>query len=157
MTTPATTVTQSSFNLEYRVSTRIASTPERIWARLTDAAAFPSWNSTVEEIKGTIAPGQKLAIKVPLAPGRTFSPKVTEFVPGERMVWSDGFAPMFQGKRVFTLAPQPDGTTEFVMAETFTGLMLPLIKGSLPDFRPAFDQYAADLKRAAESAGLPPV
>jgi hypothetical protein len=28
--------------------------------------------------------------------------------------------------------------------------MLPMIGGSLPDFRPAFDQYAADLKRAAE-------
>jgi hypothetical protein len=36
------------------------------------------------------------------------------------------------------------------MAEAYTGLMLPLIAGSLPDFRPTFEQYAADLKRAAE-------
>ena len=32
------------------------------------------------------------------------------------------------------------------------GLMLPMIAGSLPDFVPVFTQYAADLKRAAESA-----
>jgi hypothetical protein len=36
------------------------------------------------------------------------------------------------------------------MEETFKGLMLPMIKGSLPDFRPVFDQYVADLKRACE-------
>jgi hypothetical protein len=36
------------------------------------------------------------------------------------------------------------------MQEVFTGIMLPMIKGSLPDFGPAFETYAADLKRAAE-------
>ena len=36
------------------------------------------------------------------------------------------------------------------MKEEFWGLMLPLIKGSLPDFAPVFEAYAADLKRAAE-------
>jgi hypothetical protein len=29
--------------------------------------------------------------------------------------------------------------------------MLPMIKGSLPDFAPLFEAYAADLKRAAEA------
>jgi hypothetical protein len=36
------------------------------------------------------------------------------------------------------------------MAEVFSGLMLPMIKGSLPDFGPPFEAYAADLKREAE-------
>jgi hypothetical protein len=36
------------------------------------------------------------------------------------------------------------------MREEFTGIMLPMIKGSLPDFVPVFEAYAADLKRAAE-------
>jgi hypothetical protein len=40
------------------------------------------------------------------------------------------------------------------MTEVFAGLMLPMIKGSLPDFGPIFEQYAADLKKAAE-AGVP--
>jgi hypothetical protein len=63
------------------------------------------------------------------------------------MVWSDGFYPMFRGTRTFTLAPEGPGT-RFHMAERFEGLMLPMIKGSLPDFGPIFDQYAADLVRA---------
>lgn len=58
---------------------------------------------------------------------------------------------MFQGVRTFTLAPNAQGETEFSMAERFSGVMLPLIKGSLPDFGPIFEAYAQDLKRAAEA------
>jgi hypothetical protein len=58
---------------------------------------------------------------------------------------------MFKGIRTFTLTPNADGTTEFSMKEEFSGLMLPMIKGSLPDFGPVFEAYAADLKRAAEA------
>jgi hypothetical protein len=66
------------------------------------------------------------------------------------MEWSDGMAPMFKGVRTFTLTKSASGDTEFKMVEVFSGLMLPLIKGSLPDFGPAFETYAADLKKAAE-------
>ena len=60
-------------------------------------------------------------------------------------------APMFKGVRTFSLSPNADGSTEFAMKEEFSGLMLPLIKGSLPDFAPVFETYAEDLKRAAEA------
>jgi hypothetical protein len=36
------------------------------------------------------------------------------------------------------------------MREVLGGLMLPMIRRSLPDFGPPFEKYAADLKRAAE-------
>lgn len=84
------------------------------------------------------------------APDRVFKPTVTELVRAKRMVWSDGMAPMFKGVRTFSLEERADGSTDFAMVEVFAGVMLPLIKGSLPDFGPPFEQYAADLKRAAE-------
>jgi len=142
---------ESTFSLRYAVRATVPAAPAAVWARLTDAAGFPSWNSTVSGIGGTIALGEKLAITVPIAPGRTFSPKVTAFEPHTRMVWSDGFYPMFRGTRTYTLTPAGEGT-EFAMEEVFEGLMLPMIKGSLPDFAPVFDQYAADLVKAC-SAG----
>ena len=141
--------TASTFRMECRVAIPIAASPQRIWALLTNAADFPRWNSTVTSIKGKIALGERVEIKVPISE-RTFTPKVTELVDGSRMVWSDGMAPMFKGERTFTLTPQKDGTTDFEMVETFTGLMLPMIKGSLPDFAPVFDRYARDLKKEAE-------
>lgn len=149
MITPAAK-TASTFGLRYAVGVSIAAPATIIWTRLTDAKGFPSWNTTVTSIEGTIALGEKLAIRVPIAPGRVFAPKVVELVPHARMVWRDGFAPMFQGTRTFTLTPRDDGATDFAMVEEFRGVMLPLIKGSLPDFCPVFDQYAADLKRACE-------
>ncbi|MEO8094066.1 MAG: SRPBCC domain-containing protein [Pseudolysinimonas sp.] len=140
--------TASTFRLAYAVENVIAAPPSEVWARLTDADAFPSWNSTVSQLKGPIAAGIKLAIQVPVAPGRTFRPTVTEFEAPRRMVWSDGFA-MFRGRRTFTLTPEGE-RTRFRMEEVFSGLMLPMIKGSLPEFGPVFDAYAADLKRACE-------
>ena len=64
-----------------------------------------------------------------------------------------GFAPTdgeFKGVRTFELRPCDDGSSEFVMEERFSGLMLPFAKGSMPDFGPVFEHYANDLKREAE-------
>jgi hypothetical protein len=142
--------TNTAFRMECSVGINVRAKPSAVWALLTNAAEFPSWNSTVTGIEGEIALGQKLALRVSAAPGRVFKPKVTAFEPEKRMVWSDGAAPMFKGVRTFTVTPKGDGTTDFAMVEVFSGVMLPLIKGSLPDFGPPFEQYAADLKRAAE-------
>ena len=146
------TKTATTFSLHYAVSVSIRATPAAVWARLTDAKGFPAWNSTVTRIDGEIALGSKLSIRVPIAPDRAFTPTVVSLTAEREMVWRDGFAPMFQGTRTFTLTPGTDGSTTFEMSEAFRGLMLPLIKGSLPDFVPVFDRYAADLKRACETA-----
>jgi hypothetical protein len=136
--------------MECSIRCSIHASPDRVWSLLTDAPGFPRWNSTVTRIEGPIAAGQALKIEVPSAPGRVFKPRVTAFEPQKRMVWSDGMAPMFKGVRTFTLTPGKSGETEFSMTEYFSGLMLPMIKGSLPDFGPIFEKYAEDLKRAAE-------
>ena len=152
MTTSTARATQTSrtFRLECATSINVRATPQRIWALLTNAADFPRWNSTVTRITGTIAEGERLALQVAAAPGRTFKPRVTRLLPERMMVWSDGFAPMFKGVRTFTLAANGDGTTTFSMVEVLSGVMLPMIKGSLPDFGPSFEAYAADLQREAE-------
>lgn len=137
------------FRLEYTVEIRIAAPAPKLWALLTDAAAQKRWNSTLASITGPIALGKKLAIRVP-GIDRTFRPRVTAFEPPYRMEWSDGTAPFFRGVRTFTLTDRPDGRTEFAMVEVFSGLMLPLIQKSLPDFTAVFAQYADDLKTEAE-------
>jgi len=140
---------KTTFRMEYAVGSNIKAAPNRIWALLTNAKDFPRWNSTVQNIEGAIAAGQKIKLYVKVAPGRAFKLTVSEFVPDQRMVWSDGNF-MFRGMRTYTLTPKADGSTDFSMAEVFSGAMLPLIAGSLPDFGPEFEKYAADLKREAE-------
>lgn len=140
-------VNKSSFRQSVRVAIRIDAPPERIWTLLTNAADFPRWNSTVTGIEGKIAAGERISIKVPIS-DRLFKVKVDTFDPPKTLVWSDGNA-VFRGVRTFTLTPQ-GGATVFAMEEVFTGFMLPLIAGSLPDFKPVFETYAADLKKEAE-------
>jgi uncharacterized protein YndB with AHSA1/START domain len=153
MTTPETraTKTNGAFRMDCSVRTTIHAAPEKIWALLTDAAGFPRWNSTVTSIEGRIAEGEKLKLRVPGQPKRVFTPRVSGVEQGRSMVWSDGMAPMFKGIRTFTLTPNANGSTDFTMTEVFSGLMLPMIKSSLPDFAPIFETYAHDLKRAAET------
>lgn len=148
--TPTAQKTQTTFRQDCSVRCDIHALPDRIWSLLTDAGAFPSWNSTVISLEGSIALGEKLKLKAKVAPERTFTPRVTKLTAGREMEWSDGFAPMFRGVRTFTLEPKPGGVTEFAMTEVFSGAMLPMIRGTLPDFGPPFEAFARDLKRAAE-------
>jgi uncharacterized protein YndB with AHSA1/START domain len=146
------TVENRTFRQVVRVAAEIAAPPERLWALLTNAADMPRWNSTVTQIEGWIAPGERLAIRVPIT-SRTFKVRVDIVEPPARLVWSVGSA-VFRGVRTYTLAPTAAGATRFVLEEVFTGIMLPLISLSLPDFKPVFERYAADLKQEAERTGV---
>lgn len=146
-----TSKTKSAFRLEYAIGIHIKAKPNRVWAVMTNAEGFARWNSTIKSLTGRIALGETIQLVATIAPTRTFNLKVIEFVPEKQMVWSDGNA-MFKGVRTYTFSAKPDGTTDFTMSEVYTGLMLPMIAGSLPDFGPSFEQYAVDLKREAERA-----
>lgn len=136
----------------FATQTTIRATPSAIWAILTDAAAYPGWNSTVDRVDGTIAAGQKITVHAKISPGRAFPVKVVDFVPGERMVWASGMPlGLFRGERTFTLTPRGEGEVEFAMREVFSGLLEPLISRSIPDLTPAFDEFAACLKQRAEA------
>ncbi|MEI9936046.1 MAG: SRPBCC domain-containing protein [Pseudomonadota bacterium] len=148
MTEPRASKSSRTFRMECSVAIDIDAPIARVWALLSDAKRLPSWNSTITSVEGEIALGNTLELRVPVS-DRTFTPKVIELDAPRHMVWSDGFAPMFRGVRSFMLNETPTGT-RFEMREVFSGLMLPIIRKSLPDFGPPFEQYARDLQRAAE-------
>ena len=124
------------------------------WSSCSSAGVRPratnrSWNSTVAAIEGNIREGTKLRIHVP-GSDRVLTPRISDVVACERMTWTGGFGPLMKGVRTFDLRPRDDGTTDFTMAERFSGLMLPIVRRSFPDFGPVFARYAEDLKREAE-------
>lgn len=137
--------------MSFAASTLIRAPAGRIWSLLTDAAGYPSWNSTVERLTGTIAPGETITVHAKAAPGRAFPLRVSAFEPERHMVWSGGMPlGLFTGRRTFTLVPRGEGEVEFAMREEFSGLLAPLITRSIPDLQPLFDRFAADLKARAE-------
>jgi hypothetical protein len=135
----------------YEATATIQASPEAIWAILTDAPGYRTWDSGVERVEGSIAPGAKLKVVSKANPGRAFPVKVTELTPGRRMTWSGGMPlGLFKGVRTFTLTSGSDGATRFVMREEYTGPLLPLIWRSMPDLGPSFRQFADGIKQRAE-------
>jgi hypothetical protein len=136
----------------YEAGADIRATADVIWRILTDAPGLSRWDSGVDRVEGTIAPGEKIKVHVKANPGRAFPVKVTEFDPGRRMVWSGGMPlGLFKGVRTYTLEPSADGITRFTMREEYTGPMLRMIWKSIPDLGPSFAQFAAGMKAEAES------
>jgi hypothetical protein len=51
-----------------------------------------------------------------------------------------------------TLVPKGNGASEFTVREVFSGPLLALIGGSIPNMAPVFERFVAGLKRRAEAA-----
>ncbi len=140
----ATTI-KKLFSRQTSVAIDIAAPATKIWKLLTDASQFASWNSTIVELKGTIAPGEKIQLISTLAPTRTFKLRVKDFDAPNRLSWGDAM-----GTRIYTLAKIAEGRTRFTMTETIGGPIFPLFAKMVPSFDESFNQFAADLKSAAE-------
>lgn len=135
----------------FTATTNIEASPDTIWQILTDAANYPVWDPWTIRIEGTIALGQTLKAYSKLDPKRAFPAKVTEFLPGQQMVWSGGMPlGLFKGVRTFSLHPKDDGSIEFTLKEAFSGPLLPLFARSLPDMTKPFQDFVTGLKARAE-------
>ena len=138
--------------MEFSASTLINASPMTIWAILTDADRFPTWEPNVERIDGQIALGEKITVHTRFS-NRAFPVTVTEFSPGERMVWGSTMPlGLFHGARTFTLEPLDGGKTRVTTREVFGGLLLPLIRRTIPNLQPTFEAFAVALKDRVEAA-----
>ena len=136
----------------FEAASTIRATPEAIWRVLVDGPSYSRWDSGVDAVEGTIAPGKTITVRSKAAPGRAFPVKVTAFVPGRRMVWSGGMPlGLFTGVRTFALAAGGNGSTRFTLREEYSGPLLPMIWRSMPDLGPSFAQFADGLKARAET------
>lgn len=137
---------KKTFSRETAVSIDIQADKSIIWALLTNASDFPRWNSTVISIEGNIALGEKIKIKAQLDPKREFKLKVKEFEPEYRLAWGDAM-----GIRIYTLKTIGTNLINFSMVEKIGGPLFPLFAKMIPPFDQAFEQFAKDLKKEAET------
>ena len=137
----------------FNTTIQINASTEKVWNILTKISEWGEWNTTIENIEGSIAPGSKVTVRAKAMPERAFPLKVSDFVPNKSMVWSGGIPlGLFTGKRTFTITSDEENVTNFSMSENFTGLLAPLITRSIPDLQPSFDEFSTCLKKHAESA-----
>ncbi|MEN9610480.1 MAG: hypothetical protein RLZZ628_1294 [Bacteroidota bacterium] len=136
---------RETFSRTTTVSIDIQSNLAIVWELLTDAAAYPNWNKTVISIDGDIQLGRTILLKSTLDPKRTFKLKIKTVDEYAVLAWGDG-----QGTRTYTLEPIDNQMVRVTMTEKIGGWMFPLYAKQLPSFDASFEQFAGDLKKAAE-------
>ncbi len=137
--------------LTFEATIDIDAPPQRVWDVLVNTDAWPTWDPSCERIEGDVVLGGKVKAFTKLAPGRAFPVKVAELDAPRRMTWQGGMPlGLFRGVRTFDVEPRGDGV-RFTLREQFSGPMLALIKGSLPDMNEPFREFCVGLKQTAEA------
>jgi hypothetical protein len=136
------------------VTTEIAAPVEAVWAQLTDASGFPTWNPFITSLEGTLEKGERLAVRIapPNGKAMTFRPTVTAAETGRKLEWLGRLLMpgVFDGRHTFTLEPTATGT-RLTQEETFTGILVPLTGSTLAKTKAGFQAMNEVLKARAES------
>jgi hypothetical protein len=142
---------------ELRTEIEIAAPAARVWAILTDFAAYPSWNPFIVELTGTLAANGPLVARMrPPGSARamTFKPRVSVHEPGKRFAWL-GSLPipgLFAGEHSFELTALAPDRVRFTHGESFRGLLIPLLRKNLDGpTRAGFIAMNEALKQRAEA------
>jgi hypothetical protein len=105
-------------------STRIAATPENVWAVLADLDNYPQWHPYYQSVTGQLTVGSTLTIRT-TSPSTgnpvTLKVKVQAVQPGSELAWASKLAGITTIKRRFLLS-SADGGTELTQAGTYRGL-----------------------------------
>ena len=144
--------------IEIRTEIDIAATPACVWEILLDFPAHADWNPFVRSITGTPQVGERLVVSIQPQGGKamTFKPKVLAAQPQQELRWLGRFLlpGVFDGEHFFQVQALGAGSTRFVHGERFTGLLVPLAKGSLQGpTKAGFNAMNEALKTRAEAAG----
>ncbi|MFC7490065.1 MULTISPECIES: SRPBCC family protein [unclassified Knoellia] len=115
-------------------SVDIAAPPAKVWAALTDFAAYPEWNPFIRQLSGTARTGATLTVEIHPAGGKamTFSPTLLAADPGRELRWLGRVvAPgLLDGEHAFTLEAIPGGT-RLTQSEDFSGVLVPFVGSAL--------------------------
>lgn len=145
--------------MEIATEILIDAPPARVWAVLTDFAAYGAWNPFMPEMSGALEAGTRLRVRIvpPGSGGMTFRPRLLAVTPERELRWRGHLLipGLFDGEHRFLLESVDGGQrTLFRHGESFSGLLLPLIFGARAQAatRAGFEAMNAALKLRAESA-----
>ena len=134
---------------------------ETLWAVLTDTAAYPEWNPFIRRVDGALRVGERVRahIVAPGGPGMRLRPRVTAVQAPHRLAWLGHVLVrgLFDGAHEFELTALPGGRTGLVQRETFTGVLVRPLAGTLANTRLGFEQMHEALRaRLSALAGQGP-
>ena len=117
-------------NKEINTEIIIQASPEKVWKILTDFDRYPEWNPFIKFIKGNVAVGNFISVRLdpPGARGMTIKPRVEILDKNKEFRWKGHllFPGLFDGEHKFELTDKGNGTTSFRHSEKFGGILIPI-------------------------------
>jgi hypothetical protein len=133
----------------------ISAPPTAVWAILTGFTDMPAWNPFIKSISGDLVQGSRLSVHIapPGKSGIRFKPTVLAVQPQRELRWRGHFLlpGIFDGEHYFLLEPMGDHGTRFTQGETFTGVLVGLLEGTLTATEEGFRAMNKALKERAEN------
>ncbi len=109
----------------------IEASPEQVWHVLTDFAKYQAWNPFIIAVTGKPQRGEQLTITIKQQGQNpmNFHPTILVCDASRELRWLGKlFVPrLFDGEHSFMLDVLSDGQVRFTQAETFRGLLVPLL------------------------------
>jgi hypothetical protein len=142
---------------ERRIETEIEidAPAARVWSILTDFARMPTWNPFIRSASGNLTRGARLSIYVepPGKRGMRFEPTVLLVRHERELRWLGHllFTGIFDGEHYFLLEPIENNRTRLRQGETFSGLLVGFLGGTLSATEAGFKAMNTALKRQAET------
>jgi hypothetical protein len=141
---------------ELRREIEIDAPPERVWAVVTDLAAYPEWNPFIRRISGDLQVGAKLEVRIEPPGGRaaTFKPTVLAVEANRELRWLGRLLlpRVFDGEHSHRIEQLDGGRSRFIESERFSGLLVGLFGGTLAKTETGFEQMNTALKTRVEQA-----
>jgi hypothetical protein len=124
--------------------------PGAVWQALVDFPGHASWDPLLAAVDGAPVEGSRLTVR--FRKGMTFRPRVTEVREAGVLEWLGTLwaGPLFSGRHRFELVPEEGGATRLVHSESFTGLLVPLLRRMLAQTERDFAAFNAALKARVE-------
>ena len=139
-----------------RREVEIDAPPERVWAVVSDFAAYPEWNPFIHRISGELRTGARLEVQIepPGARATTFKPTVRVVETNHELRWLGRLLlpGVIDGEHSLRIEPLDGGRSRFVQSERFTGLLVGFVRGTLAKTEVGFEQMNAALKARVEDA-----
>jgi len=140
---------------EIKTEILINTSPDKVWAILSNFSNYPNWNPFIKSITGDVKVGNKITARIepPDANGMTFKPTVLSFETNKELSWLGSllFKGLFDGEHRFELIDNKNGTTTFIQRELFNGILVPLFKKMLENnTKRGFEEMNKKLKELAE-------
>ncbi len=135
----------------YSATVDIDATPDQIWDVVTDFASYKSWNPLLSNVEGNLTVGSSLRVETTFIPMAL--PATVKIVrKPHHFEWED-HVPLGLLTPVFSvnLIPMTENRTRVVIAESFTGPLLPVAGGYLDgNMPPRYEAMAQALAKQVE-------